>query len=117
MEPDLGVLRERLTIRQPNTTTNDQGETVLDATTPWTTLATVWGRMRPLSVREQLDAEQIGSHMVYEAEIRYRADVTPKMQIQWTPYQGAAVKTLEILGVLPKAGRPDRSLVTCAEVR
>lgn len=115
MDTDLGVLRERIVIQQPNTTTDDQGATVLDATTPWATLATVWAAVRRLSVREQLQAEAIGSHLAYEVEIRYRGDVTPTMRVSWTPYDGIA-KTLEIAGVLPKRGFPDRLLLACAEV-
>lgn len=112
MDTDLGVLRERIVIQQPVTSTDDQGATV---TTSWSTLATVWAAVRRISMREQLQAEAIGSHLAYEVEIRYRGDVTPKMRVAWTPYDGSA-KTLEIAGVLPKRGFPDRVLLNCAEV-
>ncbi len=110
---DLGALRERLVLKQKTATTDTQGGRSL----AWSTVATVWGSMRPLAPREQLQAETIGAHLTYEAEIRYRADVTPLWRLQWRPYAATAARTFEIAGVVPKAGRPERLLLTCAEVQ
>jgi SPP1 family predicted phage head-tail adaptor len=79
--------------------------------TGWYTLATVWGQMLPLSASELLQAQAIGSQQAYRAKIYYRADVTPKMRVQWTPYQFTTPKTLEIHGVLPDADEPRRFMV------
>jgi SPP1 family predicted phage head-tail adaptor len=78
----------------------------------WHTLATVRGRMRPLSASELLAAKAINSTQTYEGTIYYRVpqDVTPKMQVQWTPYGYAAPKQLEIHGALPDKDEPRRLL-------
>jgi SPP1 family predicted phage head-tail adaptor len=78
----------------------------------WHTLATVWGRMRPLSASELLAAKAINSTQTYEGTIYYRVpqDVTPKMQLSWTPFGYVAPKVLEIHGVLPDADEPRRLL-------
>ena len=107
-------MRDRLTIQTRTSTTDTHG----GRSVAWSTLVTVWGRMRPLTAwsTERADAQKVGSQMTYEAEIRYRADVTPRMRLTWSPYTASTTKTFEIASVVPKAGRPDRLLLTCAEV-
>lgn len=75
------------------------------------TLATVWGQVMPLSASERLQVQAIGSQQAYRARIYYRADVTPKMRLTWTPYLNATAKTLEIHGVLPDANEPRRFII------
>ena len=77
------------------------------------TLATVWGAMRPLSASERLAAEAVNSTQTYEGKIYYRVpqDITPKMQIRWTPYGYTTPKVLEIHGVLPDKDEPRRFLI------
>lgn len=74
------------------------------------TLAVVWGAMRPLSAAELLAAEAVQSTQTYEGTIHYRVpqDVTPKMQVSWTPYGYSTPKVLEIHGVRPDADEPRR---------
>ena len=108
----LGRLFERITIEQSTPSTNTQGGQTLT----WSTLAQVWAAVRPLrgAAREQLQAQKVGAIIAHEVEILYRADVTPKMRIAWTPYGGSA-KTLEVHGVYPKDGRRNRLLLECSE--
>ena len=77
------------------------------------TLATVWGKMRPLNASELLAAQAVNSTQTYEGKIYYRVpqDITPKMQIRWTPYGYTTPKTLEIHGVLPDKDEPRRFLI------
>ena len=77
-------------------------------------LAGVWAAVVAANATESLELrEAIGSTAVYTVTTYYRADVTPKMRLSWTPYKGSA-KTLEIRGVQPT---PDRAFLTmtCSE--
>ena len=82
-----------------------------DAEAGYYTLATVWGSVTPLNARELLQAQSIGSAQTYKGRIYYRADVTPKMRIAWTPYMNTAAKSFEVHGVQPDPDEPRRFLV------
>lgn len=110
----LGALREWLVIQQKPTVSDGQGGREL-APGGWQTVAEVPGAVVSRGGGEQQQAQKVGSIVSYDAEIVYRADVTPKMRVLWTPYLGTQ-KTLEILTVAPKDGRMDRLILQCAEV-
>lgn len=74
-----GRLRHRLAIRQPTVSRNEVGEEI----TTWATLATVWGRIEALRGEEQLQAKQLTAEIVARATLRYRADVSTDMRIQY----------------------------------
>ena len=104
-----GEMRDRVTIQQNTPSTNSQG----GRTASWSTLATVWALVAAVAGGgEGLQAEAVTASLRYDVTIRYRADVTPKMRLSWTPYGGSA-KTLQIVNVAPM-GR-DRLLLTCTE--
>ncbi len=109
----LGELRERVTVLQKANTPDSQGGR---ATTPATTLATVWAAVRALSAGEGLQTDAVRSLVQYEVEIRNRTDITATMHLTWTPFGASAAKTLQILGVRRKDGRDDRLLLSCVEV-
>src|SRR5262245_36549041 len=90
-----GLLRERVVIQRATESTNSQGQMVL--TWPGTTVATVHAAVRPVprQTGESLAAGKVTAQVDYEVEIRYRADVTPKMRLSWTPFRGTA-RLLEI---------------------
>jgi SPP1 family predicted phage head-tail adaptor len=86
-------------------------------TAGWYTLATVWASVVAMSGREQLQAEAVGANQHYTVRVRYRADVTPKMRLSWTPYSFGAAKTLEIHRVQPDPDAPrELLLLTAGEV-
>lgn len=107
-----GILRERLTIVQDTRPGDSHGGG--GASVP-TTLATVWGSVLPLNTAERLQAAALGSNVSYQVEIRYRADLTPKMRLLWTPFQSTVTKTLQIHGVTDPDNRRTRLLLDCAE--
>ena len=74
-----GRLRHRLAIRQPTISRNEVGEEIIT----WATLATVWGRIEALRGEEQLQAKQLTAEIVARATLRYRADVSTDMRIQY----------------------------------
>lgn len=54
----------------------------------WQTVATVWGKARPLRSRELFAAGQVQNVSDVEFTIRYREDVTATMRVLWrdTPH-------------------------------
>lgn len=107
----VGNLTQRVIVQQPSEASNGQG----GATVTWSTLATVWASVVGISGSERLQAESVGSRVGYRVTVRYRADVTPRMRLSWTPYGGSA-KTLEILAVRMKEGSPVFLELDCEEV-
>ena len=90
-----GTLDQRVVLLTPTTAASTQSGA---GSVTFSTLATVWASVRALSGDERLEAGAVSSLVTYEIEMRYRADVTPGMRVQWTPYSGTA-KTFEVHGV------------------
>jgi SPP1 family predicted phage head-tail adaptor len=105
----IGTLDQRLTIQTPTYASSTQSS---QGVASWSTLATVWGSVTALGGSEALQAGSVTSGVTYEVEMRYRADVTPKMRLQWTPYSGSA-KTLEVLAVQVGTRTVDRLVLQC----
>ena len=103
-------LTERVTIEQASAVA-DQARSK-----SWSTLDTVWAAVRPREQSgESVRAGAIGASLGFQVEIQYRADVTPKMRVQWTPYRASAARVLQIQSVTPKRGRHERLLLECSE--
>lgn len=112
-DPGAGELRERVTVQQPTTTTDAQK----GRATTWGTLAaSLPAKVVPLSARERIQSAALGAQQVYTVLIRYRADVTTKMRLSWTPYKATAAKTLQIHGAQPHEGRRVFLNMSCSEV-
>jgi len=106
------TLSERIVIQTLSTSVDNQG----GRSSSWSTLATVWADVRPLTARETLAAKSAASLVGYEVTTRYRSDVTPKMRITWTPSwsSGTASRTLEVHGV--RVDRPTQTMaLDCGE--
>ena len=74
-----GSLRHKIILEQRATTRTSMGG-VADT---WTTLATVWGSIRPVSGREPLVGDSITAELTHTIRIRYRSDVTPKNRVKF----------------------------------
>lgn len=74
-----GKLRHKMTIEAPPTTRNAYNE----ATGSWTTFATVWGSIEPLSGRELVAARELQSDVDFKITIRYLSGVAAKMRVSW----------------------------------
>ncbi len=77
---DLGSLRHRLVI-QAGQAASDGGGGQSD---PWADpviVATVWGKVEPLTGGERLRAMQIEDRLSHRIVIRYRPGITPAMRI------------------------------------
>ena len=87
-----GLLRHRLALQSATEADSGTGSGQLDKT--WTTYATVWGSITPLSGRELTEQQQVISEVTHKARIRYRSGVTSEHRIVWDS------RTFEIDNVL-----------------
>jgi SPP1 family predicted phage head-tail adaptor len=74
-----GKLRHRLTIQQPDMNEGTAGEELPN----YSTFATVWGDVQPLSGSEGLQGRQATSEVTHKIIIRYHAGITSDMRITW----------------------------------
>lgn len=75
---EAGRLRHRLQIQAP-TETQDQNTGAVNVT--WSTIATVWGAIEPLSARDLIAAQATDSEVDTRIVIRYRTGITSKMRM------------------------------------
>jgi SPP1 family predicted phage head-tail adaptor len=72
-----GRLRHRVTIQEPVVARNGYNEAI----TTWSTVATVWASVEPLSGREFFAAEHVQSEITHRVKMRYRSGVAPTMRV------------------------------------
>ena len=96
----LGPLRHKLRIEEQSQT---QDGTTGAITVAWETVATVYGAIEPLSVRNFLAADAVQSKIEANIRIRYRSDINASMRI----VDVATDQIYNIAGLLPdsKTGR------------
>lgn len=92
----IGALRHRITIQQLTVSQDAAGGTV----SSWSTFATVWGAVEPLSGREFWQAQQANSEVQGRIRIRNLAGVKPEMRIVF------GTRTYEILSIVQPEQRP-----------
>ena len=94
-----GRLRHRITIQSVGSTYDDYG----DLSDSWTTLASVWASISPLSGKEEYIAKELSGVATHSVKIRYRTGVTAQNRIEF------GSRILQIEGVKDwneyKAGR------------
>ncbi len=73
----IGDMRRWITIEQQAPTQNARGEEV----PTWTTFATAWAAIIPLSGRELLAAQQIQASVTHRIVLRYLSGLDPSMRI------------------------------------
>jgi len=117
----IGALREWISILVRSTVNDSQGGRTVSwvdlLTGSATSLTRFSASVTPTAAGERLQVSTAaGADHDYQVELRYRADVTPTMRVQWTPHQASAAKTLEVRTVQAKGGLRDAHLLTCSEV-
>lgn len=107
---ETGLLRHSVQLQER---TDAQNGTTGEMQTTWTTIATPWANISPMSGREFLAAGAEQSEVRGRITIRYRDDVTADMRIV---YRG---KYYNILAVLPdnESGIEHLTLMTGEGVR
>ena len=74
-----GRLRHRITIQSVGSTYDDYG----DLSDSWSTLATVWAGIKPLTGKEENIAEELSGVITHSIVVRYRTGVTANNRIQF----------------------------------
>ncbi len=72
-----GDLRHRVTIKSKTAARDDYGQ----ETITWTTFATIWAAVEPMSGREYEAGQQLEAAVDTRIRIRYLAGVVPYMQV------------------------------------
>jgi SPP1 family predicted phage head-tail adaptor len=72
-----GLLRDRVEIRQRATGLDSWG----DPSETFTTIATVWAQVTPLTGTERHAAEQTEGILSHKVVMRYRCDIVPEMEL------------------------------------
>lgn len=102
-----GEFNKRIIIERPTdgtaTAYNDKPKT-------YSTLATVWARIKPLTAREQLFAEQVKAETDYVVTIRYMSGLLKTDRVN---YNG---QLLEIHGIINIEMRNRELQLLCSEV-
>lgn len=119
--PNLGAgeLRDRVSVIKKESTPDGQGGRVsewVDLVTGGESRTRIAARVLPARMSEQLQAAAIGSRLSYRITMRYRAEVSPTMRIEWTPFRSDTTKTFEIHGVQPVDGERSFIVCDCSEV-
>ena len=103
--PPLGPLTDRVVLKRKITTDEDEG----GVTTVYSTLATVWARVRSLGTRQSFEADARGQSVSHAVVMRYRTDLEAGDRIV---YRG---RDLEVLGTSDLNGRRAYLSCQCAE--
>ena len=73
------VLSERVTLQSQTTTTDGAGS----ISTTWTTVATIWARMKPVSAAQVALAGRDDGVREYDMIARFRTDVNSTWRVLW----------------------------------
>lgn len=101
-----GRLRHRVTIQQPVETRNAFGEAIKT----WSTVATIYASVEPLSGREMFDAEQVQSEISHRVRLRYRSGLTTRMRLLY------GSRVLHIQAVIDVKERHQELQLMCREM-
>ncbi|OQB35290.1 MAG: Phage head-tail joining protein [Candidatus Latescibacteria bacterium ADurb.Bin168] len=105
-----GKLRHRIVIQQATVAApGTYGEQALS----WSTFATVWAEVKPVSGGESFDMGQDRASVSHEIRIRYLAGVKPNMRVQFT--RDEVRHTFKIHSILEDAFRGAEMVLSCEE--
>ncbi len=104
----IGPLNKRVAIRSASTTRDDYGEPIPS----WSTDATVWASVEPLSGRERVSAQQQHAETTHRIRMRYQpgTTVTAEKRILYDS------RIFEIISVINKKERKHMLELLCKEV-
>jgi len=72
-----GRMRHKITLQTPpnDVTFGDNGH--------WSDFATIWAEIKPISGKELMAAETIGSEISHKINIRYKSGIKPNMRVKF----------------------------------
>jgi SPP1 family predicted phage head-tail adaptor len=101
-----GDLRHRVIIEQATVTADAAG----NRTETWSTLATVWAALEPLTGRQFVEAFRTNAELTHRVRVRYRSDVIASMRVT----EGS--RHYAIVAVLDQGGRREEMHLMCREI-
>jgi len=104
---NIGKLRHRVALQSFSDTADSYGEAIAT----YTTYATVWGSIEPLSGKELLNAQQQQAEVTIRIKIRYLSTVTEKDRVLFGD------DVYEITSAINKDKRNEFLELLCKEVR
>ncbi len=75
----LGELRKRVTVQAETQTTDNAGGYTLG----WTTIATMWADIKPVTGNEPFVAAHLEGHVTHHVQMRYLSGVTTDMRLTY----------------------------------
>ena len=102
----IGSLREQIVIQQSAPTKDAIGGTIEG----WSSLATVWARVEPMSAGEQYRRQQIQANAQWKVTIRWRGDINSKHRIVW------GTRVFQVKGVTNADERKRFLVLACDEL-
>lgn len=100
-----GLMTKKATVQTPTESANAIGEPIL----AWSTFATRWIALLPLSGSEQMTAMANEASVTHRVRMRYTSGLKPKMRLE------AEGRTFEIMSVVERGRREEHELMV-AEV-
>lgn len=100
-----GTIRHRVDIQAHGETRAENGEVIAT----WTSIATVWASVEPLSGRELWQAQQVQSEATIRVRLRYFSGVTTKHRLKF------GERLLDIKAVINPAERNAELECLCTE--
>ena len=101
-----GKLRKRVAIQSRTDSVSDE---TMAPTQTWTTVATVWASVEPLSGQEGIQANQLNAELSHRVTIRYYSGLTAAYRILW------GTRVLRIVSVLNTDERNREMVLSCME--
>lgn len=77
-----GKLRHRVVVEQPARIKDSYGEESIESDT-WSTFATAWASIEPLSGKELWNAQQVIPLLTHRVVMRYLVGVTSEMRVNY----------------------------------
>ena len=102
----IGPLRHRVVIQSETATQDTYGGEVLT----WSTVATVWAAVEPLTGREFLEGRGLEASVDTRIRVRYRSGLGPTMRVTWGTH------TYDILAVLELKHEHREIHLMCREI-
>jgi SPP1 family predicted phage head-tail adaptor len=103
---DAGQLNKKIYIQQQTQDQNEYGE----QETIWTTIATVYAKIKPLVGKEFIAAQQISTNITHDITTRYLRCVKPKMRVLYND------RYFDILSVINPDEKREWLYLKCREV-
>jgi len=103
----IGPLRHRVAINNPAASQDEYGD---DSARTYTTAATVWASVEPISGREMLSAQQQHAETSHRIRMRFTTNVTQESRLVWES------RTFEVVSLIDNKETKQMIELLCKEI-